>query len=346
MRTYLLLVAFALAAPLALADESMQHRISAKPIERSAPRYPVHELRRNQQGWVVLNYVVTDDGRVVEPVVEESSGSRAFEDAAMYTVKSWRYEPARLNGEPVQQCKTKVRIAFALEGAEAKVSRPFYAKYRKMEQVLDEGDIDGAAAALGAAFESEGLSLAEMSWLWAFQARLAGLQGDRELQLAALRRATAGSSQWVTEDLLTGLLTTQAALELESGDFSSAMQSYEALRSIDSADTSQLDPFIEQIRTLVAGDELFFADAAIGGNPNCETCDSQWQYRPLRRAIEIADVEGQLGDLELRCEWQRFVDQAREGVTWNIPESWGDCSLVVHGEAGSTFKLFEIPASS
>lgn len=145
---------------------------------------------------------------------------------------------------------------------------------------------------------------------------------------------------------MTGLLTTQTALEFESGDFSSASQSYEALKSIESADTSQLDPFIQQIRSLVEGDDLFFADAAIGGNPNCETCDTQWQYRPLRRAIEIADVEGALGDLELRCEWQRFLDQAREGLTWNIPESWGDCSLVVHGEAGATFKLFEIPASS
>lgn len=195
MRACLFAIAAAFATPLALADESAQHRISAKPIERSAPRYPVHELRRNQQGWVVLNYVVTDDGRVVEPVVAQSSGSRAFEDAAMYTVKTWRFEPARLNGEPVQPCKTKVRIALAMKGAEAKVSWPFYAKYRKMENTLDESDVDDATAALHTASASEGLSLAEMSWLWAFQARLAGIEGDRAPQLAALRRATAGSSQ-------------------------------------------------------------------------------------------------------------------------------------------------------
>ena len=54
---------------------------------------------------------------------------------------------------------------------------------------------------------------------------------------------------------MTGLLTTQTALEFESGDFSSAMQSYEALKSIESADTSQLDPFIQQIRSLVEGDD-------------------------------------------------------------------------------------------
>ena len=346
MRTWLFLVAFALATPLALADESTQYRVSAKPIERSAPRYPVHELRRNQQGWVVLNYVVTDDGRVIEPVVEESSGSRAFEDAAMYTVKSWRYEPARLNGEPVQQCKTKVRIAFALQGAQDKVSRQFYARYRKMEQTLEDGDIATAGAELESALQGEGMTLAEMSWLWAFEARIAGLRGDKERQLAALRRATAGDSQWVSEDLLAGLLTTRTALELETGDFSAAIQSYEELKAIDSADTSQLDPFIEQVKSLVASEDLFFADARIGDNPNCKTCLSQWRYRPLRRSIEIADIDGELADLELRCEWHRFTDQAREGVAWKIPESWGDCSIIVHGETGSTFKLFEIPAST
>ena len=346
MRACLCLFAIALAAPAAYADDVSQHRTYAKPVERPAPRYPVHELRRNQQGWVVLNYVVTDDGRVIEPVVEQSSGSRAFEDAAVYTVKSWRYEPARMNGKPVQQCKTKVRIAFAIQGAQDKVSRKFYVRYRNMEEMLEAGDIETASAELDTALQGEGMTLAEMSWLWALEARIAGMRGDKEGQLAALRRATAGASEWVTEDLLAGLLMTKTALELETGDFSAAMQSYDELRSTGSDDTAQLEPFIEQVNALVASDDPFFAEARIGDNPNCETCESQWQYRPLRRSIEITDVDGELGDLELRCEWQRFVDQAREGVTWNIPESWGDCSLVVRGETGSTFKLFELPAST
>ena len=124
------------------------------------------------------------------------------------------------------------------------------------------------------------------------------------------------------------------------------MQSYEDLPSIDSADTSALYPFKEQISSLANSEKLFFAQARIGGNPNCETCESQWQYRPLRRAIEIADVDGELGNFELRDEWQHFVDRAREDVTWTIPESWGACLLVVYGKTGSTFKLFEIPATT
>ena len=282
MRAGLCLLIIAVAAPAAYAGDESHYRIFAKPVERPAPRYPVHELRRNQQGWVVLNFVVTDDGRVVEPVVEASSGARAFEDAAMNTVKSWRYEPARLNGQPVQQCKTRVRIAFATQGAQDKVSRQFYGRYRRMEKDLDEGDIESASAELETVLQSEGLTLAEMSWLWALKARIAGMRGNKEQQLEAVRHATAGSSQWVTEDLLTGLLATKTALELETGDLSAAMLSYQELKSIGSSDTSQLDPSIEQVNALVESDDLFFADARIGDNPNCETCASVLVLMPTR----------------------------------------------------------------
>ncbi len=103
MRTGLLLLGLAFIAPDAIADESSSHRIYAKPVKRTAPTYPSSELRNAQQRWVELNYVVAEDGTVIEPVVEASSGSRAFERAAINTVKRWQYEPSLQDGDPVQQ---------------------------------------------------------------------------------------------------------------------------------------------------------------------------------------------------------------------------------------------------
>ena len=329
-----------LVAANAAADDSSSKQVYAKPVDRSAPRYPSSELRRRQQGWVELNYVVTKEGEVVEPVVEASSGSRAFERAALNTVKNWRYEPAMLNGEPIQQCKTAVRISFALDGAQSEVSRNFYRKYRKIDKILAKGEIDSASAELEKAFE---LTLGELSWLWALQARLAGLQEDREQQLVAVRRALAVSKDWIPDKLRSGLLTTRVVLELQQNNFAAALDAYADLQAIDSANTANLDPIIQNIRGHINGNELLVSTAVIGGDGSCESCSSQWRYQPMRRAIEIADVEGTLGNLELRCEWQRFVDKARENVAWSIPESWGDCSVVVFGETGSTFKLVELP---
>ncbi len=324
--------------------DSASHRVYAKPVKRPAPVFPASELRKGRQGWVVLNYVVTDEGEVVEPVVEESSGSGAFERAAISAVKRFEYEPAMLNGEPVQQCKTKVMISFALEGKEQAVSRPFYARYRRMDTAVNEGDIEKAEAILNEALEKESLTNGEISWSWAMKARIAGIRGDKDAQLTAVRRALGSSGKWIPEELREGLLTTRTVLELENGDYSSAMDSYSKLEKLQGAEVTTLRPLIDKVNALVDSEQLFFKAGEIGTNRNCETCESQWQYRPLRRSVELAEVDGELGEVEFRCDWQRYVDNAREGVTWNIPESWGDCAVVVRGQPGSTFKLFEIPA--
>ena len=341
----LCLCALALAPQVAVADESASHRIYAKPVVRTAPKYPPSELRNRQQGWVELNYVVTESGEVVEPVVEASSGSRAFERAALNTVTRWSYEPAMLNGEPIQQCKTAVRISFAIDGAQMGVSKNFRRRYRKMDKAIDRGDIDFASSELERAFQLKGLTLGEQSWLWALRARIEGVREDREQQLFAVRRALRFSKGWIPEQLRIGLLTTQFVLEIARDNHSAAMSAYLALKAIDGADTSELDPIADKLMAIVESDQSIYKAAKIGGDQSCETCASQWKYKPLRRAVEITDIDGELGNLELRCEWQRFIDTAREGVAWEIPDSWGKCSVVVYGETGSTFKLVELPAS-
>lgn len=343
MRLCFWLLVITLIAPVAFADGSSSHRIYAKPVKRTAPLYPSSELRKGQQGWVDLNYVVTKEGAVIEPVVEASSGSRAFERAAINTVKRWRYEPALLDGEPIQQCKTRVRISFALEGSETGVSRRFHRTYKKINKAVDRGDIDSAALELEDAFQLKGLTLGELSWLWALRVRIAGIQGDREQQLNAVRRALAVPHDVIPDKLRSGLLTTRVVLEIYKNNFAAALDTYSKLKEIEGADTSGLDPIVDNIEALVASDQLLVSAAEIGRDQSCETCASQWRYKPMRRAIEITDIDGTLGNLELRCEWQRYVDEAREDVAWEIPASWGDCSVVVFGETGSTFKLVELP---
>ena len=340
MRTTFSVIVLVMLSTSVTADEPT-HRIYAKPVARPAPDYPFAELRRGRQGWVELSYVVTSDGAVIDPVVEASSGSKPFERAAKEAVMRFEYEPARVNGEAVQQCKTKVRVAFALDGAQEAVSREFNGMYRLIDRSLDRGDVEKAKKRLASLDQSEGLTIAERSWLWAMHARIAGLEGNSETQLRAIQRAAPGS-QWIPDQLSIGLLKTKASLELDKGDYSSALETYSKLKSIEGADTAQLDKVVAQIDALVASDKLFFKEARIGEDA-CESCEGQWRYRPLRRSIEIADLRGSLDRLEVRCDWQRFVDDAREGVAWSIPEAWGDCSVVVLGEPGSTFKLFEIP---
>jgi TonB family protein len=71
-----------------------------KPIELIAPSFPPELRRAENVGQVVLEIEVSAEGRVENPKVVRSV-SPASDAEAVRTVLRWKYEPARLNGEPV-----------------------------------------------------------------------------------------------------------------------------------------------------------------------------------------------------------------------------------------------------
>ena len=328
--------------------ESLEQGTQAVPIERTAPRYPGVELQRGRQGWVELSFVVTTDGKVIDPIVQDSSGSPHFERAARDVVADWTYEPATWNGEVVQQCDNKVLITFAVEDAGKTVSRSFARKYNKINEVLSAGDLDESGEMIDDVFDSKDLTLPEVTWLWALEARRAGLAGDKDRQLAAVRKATKSNGRWVSDELYPSLLLIRTIRELESGNYSAAFSSHEKLLATE-AEYPQLEVVqdnIDRLQGVVASNATYSVPAKVDAGLGCEDCESKWSYRLLRHKFSLHKIDGELGNLEIRCARQRVVDTARPETVWEIPESWGACSVIVFGSPGSTFDLHELPEST
>ncbi len=84
-------------------------------LSAPAPSYPVAALRAGLQGTVVLRVLVDIDGRPSEVSIQTSSGHRALDLAARSQVlRSWRFQPALQNGQPVQAYGL-VPVSFSLE---------------------------------------------------------------------------------------------------------------------------------------------------------------------------------------------------------------------------------------
>jgi protein TonB len=67
-----------------------------------APSYPPGALRRGESGTVVVSVEVGVDGRPASISLDERSGSRDLDRAALDAVSRWRFEPARdANGQAV-----------------------------------------------------------------------------------------------------------------------------------------------------------------------------------------------------------------------------------------------------
>lgn len=78
------------------------------------PLYPASLQVRGVEGLVLVEAVVDSDGRLREPLVVESEGPPAFVYSALRTLSAWRFDPARLDGEPVAVFQL-FRFVFELE---------------------------------------------------------------------------------------------------------------------------------------------------------------------------------------------------------------------------------------
>jgi TonB family protein len=75
--------------------------------------YPLDALRKNVEGWVELEYVVTADGKVASITVVDSNPRGVFDVAATRALSRVRYKPVLQGGKPAA-VGTKIRIAFKL----------------------------------------------------------------------------------------------------------------------------------------------------------------------------------------------------------------------------------------
>jgi len=100
-------------APVADSEPDYQARYLNNP----RPDYPMVARRMGWQGTVILNVEVLAEGACGALSVFRSSGHEVLDNAAINTVKTWRFTPARHAGRAVSQW-FKVPINFSLEDNE------------------------------------------------------------------------------------------------------------------------------------------------------------------------------------------------------------------------------------
>ena len=83
-------------------------------LDNPSPLYPAIAKRAGEQGKVVLRVRVDASGRAESVEIQASSGSPRLDQAALETVKRWRFVPAR-QGDQAVVASVLVPITFSLE---------------------------------------------------------------------------------------------------------------------------------------------------------------------------------------------------------------------------------------
>jgi protein TonB len=84
------------------------------PIVKVAAQYPPRASSRGIEGYVLLEYTVTKQGTVKDPIVIEAEPSNIFNKAAIRSALRYKYKPRVVDGVPQDVPGVQTRIVFQL----------------------------------------------------------------------------------------------------------------------------------------------------------------------------------------------------------------------------------------
>jgi len=84
------------------------------PVVVIRPMYPREAALSGTEGWVKVEFTITETGTVKDPKVIESDPPRVFNREAIRAILKWKFKPRVVNGVAVERRATQV-IDFSLD---------------------------------------------------------------------------------------------------------------------------------------------------------------------------------------------------------------------------------------
>jgi TonB family protein len=329
----------------------------AKLGQPSIDKFFPFDARRDALVYVRFN--LTAEGKVVDPELDEGGFSTPeFDRAVLRIVPLLKFEPATLNGQPVESRGLKMPFRFltgAQSGGPVKgVTKEFRSEATKVIKLIQDKDYAGAEH--HAKFMlAEKVSLSyEFAVLQATLADTYARMGQYHLALAAVREVTASTGMrpaaytpggplpqvsakdfLLPADTIGQMLKLRFALADRLGFYWDALQSHaelQALGQVVAEDPTM--PRFQELLTLVRTAPSLTAHARLG--------QYNWLHDLTLRRFTVADVRGgSLKTISLRCAGAgRKLDYSAD-TEWTIPAKFGRCGISFEGDPGTEFDIIE-----
>jgi len=306
-----------------------------KTADLAKPRYPQDQIHRNQEGWVHLNFMVDTSGKPYEITVADSVGDKEFQDAAIRALKRTQFEPAKLDGVPIES-GANYAYSFELTG-KGSARRSFGRRYRKLLEAVEAGDRASADEALA---ELEADNLYENAYLQYGRFAYYRAWGTQRQQIKALAHAVGPdeSTQYLPDKLMVDALKQQFALQVEYQDFGGALTTAERLYKRIAPDDelkSTLESVEQELLALRQQDLSFGVEGVI------EPGLYSWHLTLFTNSFRIDQVRGRLAEIKLRCASSFVGFTHDEQLVYRIPEHHMPCDLEVAGDPGTEFRVLQ-----
>lgn len=296
--------------------------------------YPGGELAMARSGRVLISMVVDAKGNVIEPMVEQANSDR-FIESALKRVSDAKYQPARLNGEPVASWQRfTARFDISADSNPRRTSSKLFMKHfnrfndeaarnQPDQETLQKLLTKMAGARHGDSEIQELLSLARYRYAEKFESEQAQIHALREMLLSNDRRLAQLDSNPADIPLIRLLLKNKLLIQ--------------ALEAYESAKTKYSDQELELITGLFEGDMKSIRQMLAGNNLYQRPIDigpTGYTFLTLVKSkFALSGHEGLVTHYKLRC-MHHFQEMSFVGE-FEIPREWGVCQLQIIGDPGT-----------
>lgn len=190
------------------------------------------------------------------------------------------------------------------------------------------------------------MNLYELSKLWSLRAQLALVQNDTLSAESALQRATANNGEWLDQQNYKSLMLAKVHIEIEIGQFETAIESFNKLLELKPRSSEQLTQttaVIESLKEIIDGNQTLATDGLIRPRNGCVACEDRWSFQPVRQRFTIEDVDGELLAVNMICDRARVSTAFASGIEWLIPPQFGTCRVDVIGNPETTLRVHQLP---
>jgi TonB family protein len=301
----------------------------ARPKNVPFAPYPWSEISSGEEGWVVVSMMVDSTGKPFEAAVLRSTGNKVFERVALQTVEHGSFEPATVNGTPVDSA---VELTYEVRTQPSRGVQPqFVRAFRSFQAALKAHDRAAADAAMQQLVIK---SLYENAYYGMVQYEYAYQWGNGTGQEAALARAL-GGEQYLAPSERRAMLLANLGVQLQKQDYYEALQMWDRLRKLGGLDKDPAAKF----QQVIADVEQLRTDSRAYTMSGTIEERGAWSVHLLKRRFQAAAVSGALSAVKLRCK-RGFVSFALDpDLDYNVPKSLGECALSLEGTPGTVLTL-------
>ena len=315
--------------------ESYQPPIPDKP---QLPRFSMATLKKGQEGWVKLNFMIDTEGKTYDIYVTEHVGNDALVDEAIKSIEKATYTPARKGGEVVDSSSSRI---YRLSISEGKKNRNFEKEYENFVSALQNNSQAETEEALNKLESIKINRLYEYAYLNLVRSYYEERYGTSFEQMKYLKKALGDNypnpqqESYLGEELAPMERRRLAATQIKNQYFSEAFDTLELMQA--KGDEEGVALFSETVNQLTEFRESN-ANYDVSGIIDDK---GYWNISLFKKSFYFDNLTGTVEELKLHCVDKYVVFDFNQELQYSVSDSVRDCLLIVVGDSGTTFTLVQ-----